>query len=82
MIQPPRVGPTIGAAKTWRSFGNNVIAMLCFSTGNASSNMLWLPRLQWPPPANPWITRNRISWPRLPASPHKSELRVNIAIDL
>ena len=78
MIQPPSVGPTTGAISA--AMPNSVIAMPCFSGGKASSSTPWLDGCR-PPPARPWSTRNRISWPRLVAMPHSPEARVKTAID-
>ena len=54
--------------------------MPCFSGGKLSSRMPWLHGWS-PPPASPWITRNKIISSRLVAMPHAAEARVNRAID-
>jgi hypothetical protein len=41
---------------------------------------LWLEGCK-PPPAKPWITRNRMICPRLVAMPHRPEASVKTAID-
>jgi hypothetical protein len=56
------------------------MAVPCFSSGKASSRTPWLHGWS-PPPASPWITRNRIIWPRLVAKPHSAEARVKTAME-
>ncbi len=59
---------------------NNVMAVPCFSGGKLSIKIAWL--LGWsPPPARPWITRNRMICPRLVAMPQSAEAMVNTRID-
>ena len=59
---------------------NSVMAVPCFSGGKLSIRTPWLHGWS-PPPASPWITRNRIICPRLVAKPHSAEARVKTAID-
>ena len=59
---------------------NIVWAAPCFSGGKLSSRTPWLEGWS-PPPARPWITRNRISCSRLVAMPHSPEAMVKTAID-
>ena len=59
---------------------NMVMAVPCFSGGKLSIKIAWLEGCS-PPPARPWMTRNRMICHRLVAMPHSAEAMVKTAID-
>jgi hypothetical protein len=77
-MKPPSVGPTTGAKSA--AMPKIVIALPCFSGGNASSKMPWLEGCN-PPPAKPCSTRKAINAFKLVAMPQRADAKVNMAMD-
>src|ERR1700723_3117333 len=75
VIQPPSVGPMMGATTTPIPY--TAIAMPCLLRGKLSTRMAWEIGCRPPPPA-PCRTRKKMSRKRLGARPHRNELMVKM----
>ncbi len=79
MIQPPRVGPRIGATMT--PIENVAIATPRRAGGKLSIRMAWAIGCRAPPPT-PCRTRATMSMPRLVAAPHTADEIVKSAMQV
>ena len=77
MIQPPRVGPTIGA--TTVTMAIRASAMPRFSAGYTAISRLCVTGYIGPATA-PWMARNTSSMPMLPEIPHSIEVTENRSV--
>ena len=75
VIQPPNVGPMMGA--TTMPMPYTAIAMPCLVRGKLSTRMAWEMGCRPPPPA-PWRIRKKISRGRFGAKPQRKELMVKM----
>jgi hypothetical protein len=79
VIQPPSVGPTVGATITATPYSAK--AWPRFSGGNVSARMA-CSLVGMPPPPSPCRMRKNINAPRLGANPQSSELTVKVATQI
>ena len=79
MIQPPIVGPTVGATMTAMPYSANACGR--FSGGKVSASMA-CSLVGMPPPPSPCRMRHTINALRLLASPHSSDATVNSATQI
>ncbi len=79
MIQPPSVGPMMGAKITAMATTPNALPRIA---GGKVSRMIdcWFGCS--PPPKKPCIRRKQISSPRLVLVPHRKEDTVNMAMQI
>jgi hypothetical protein len=76
VIQPPIVGPTVGATITATPYSAKAWPRFC---GGKVSAKIACSLVGMPPPPSPCRMRKKISALRLGARPHKSELPVKSA---